>query len=550
MTFSPTHSQAADLVRSKEFAQARMVYRQILQAQPGDVASLRGLASIASRCGNYADLVEDLCTVQEASPNMHLVFYLIGYALCKLGRFSEGVECFDKAVVLAPNTPNYLCDRASALAELHRHDEALEGYDQAIALDSKYADAFVFRGSSLFALGKVDAAIASFTQAIALRPNSPAAYLNKANAYLHTGRFALAIRCYEHAIDLQAHYPMAYTNRSVALKGLHRLQDALGSIEKALAQEPNYLDALWNKALTQLLAGNLSEGFSSYLVRWQTEVFKPVSRQFQKPLWLGESPIAGKRLLVHNEQGLGDSIQFCRFVSQAAQAGAQLIYEVEPALFGLMQSLPGVHTLLRQRDPLPPFDYYCPVMSLPVALGTTLETIPGHGSYLRAAPDKVAQWALRLGKKTSPRIGLAWSGSLTHKADHQRSIALSQLLSALPAGLSYFSLQKELRPTDAAVLGANPQIAHFGDEIQDFSDTAAICQAMDLVIAVDTSIAHLGGALGVPTWVLLPHTPDWRWLLEREDSPWYASLGLIRQSRVNVWGDVLRVVHNRLQQYL
>ena len=327
---------------------------------------------------------------------------------------------------------------------------------------------------------------------------------------------------------------------------MHRHHESLTSSNTAIRLDPNYLDAQFNLALSQLLCGDLEQGFRSYQVRWKTATFAGSKRQFQQALWLGDAPITGKRLLVHNEQGLGDSIQFCRFVTSAAQAGAQVIYEVEAPLYGLMQSLGGVHTLVRQREPLPAFDYYCPVMSLPVALGTRLDNIPASTPYLRAPKDKLLQWKQRLRTAPGPRIGLIWSGSPSHKGDRHRSIALAPLLRALPLGPQYISLQKELRQNDATALAQVPGLQHFGDEIVDFSDTAALCTLMDLVIAVDTSVAHLAGALGTPIWLLLPHLPDWRWLLDRSDTPWYSHMRLFRQETVGDWGPVLDRVHAQI----
>ena len=466
--------------------------------------------------------------------------------MCKLEEFAEGVECFDKAIALAPAEAEYVCDRASALAEIDRYSEALAGYDHAIALNPNFDPAYSFRGNALLALGRIDAAIQSFNQAIAIKADSPAAFLNRGNAFLQKGLFELALASYDQAIALQPHYPMAYSNRSAALKHMHRLQESLASSDQAIAQEPGYIDAQWNKALTLLLSGDLEQGFRGYLVRWQTDVFQTVRRHFEPPLWLGVESIQGKRLFVHNEQGLGDSLQFCRFITLAALAGARVIYEVESPLFDLMKTLEGVDVLLRQRDTLPPFDYYCPVMSLPVALGTTLDSLPAKVPYLHADVGKRTNWEQRLRPRQGLRVGLVWSGSATHKADHQRSISLEELMQALPLQLSYVSLQKELRDADQSALAHWPQIQHFGDEIEDFSDTAALCELMDVVIAVDTSVAHLAGALGVKTWVLLPHFPDWRWLMGRSDSPWYPTMQLFRQKTAGEWAPVLAAVRQQL----
>jgi len=466
--------------------------------------------------------------------------------MCKLGQFEAGLECYGKAIALNPTEPSYFTERAAALAEIGDHVQAVAAYEQALALDPAYADAHAHLGTSLLSLGHTDWAIARFSQAIALDAQCVVALLNRGNAYLQQQAFENALADYDQVIALQPAHALAHANRAAALKQLHRLDESLQSSELSIALNPEYADARFNKSLTQLLRGDLAQGFRGYQVRWQTPTFAPIRRNFTQPLWLGDSPIQGKRLLVHNEQGLGDSIQFCRYVTLAARAGAEVIYEVEAPLYGVFQSLEGVTRLVRQREPLPAFDLYCPVMSLPIAFACTLQNIPAQTPYLKASPEKVAHWGARLGPRRGPRIGLVWSGNATHKADQQRSIALVDFLQALAPGLEYFSLQKELRDADAKALTAAPHIRHFGPELADFSDTAALCAHMDLLIAVDTSVAHLAGALGVPTWLLLPHLPDWRWLLDRSDSPWYPHMRLFRQAGAGDWGSVLQSVRDQL----
>ena len=503
--------------------------------------------SAACQTGRYAELVDYLCTEIELNADYHQAYYLMGLCMAKLGNFLAALECFDKAILLAPNRAEYFGGRANTLAEICRYADAIADFDHAISLNPIYAEAYNYRGNALLALGDISEAIKSFDESIALNGGSPAAFLNRGNALLQRGFFDLAIASYDRAIALQPHYPMAYSNRSAAFKNMHMLRESLISSDQAIEQDPNYIDAQWNKSLTLLLAGDLKSGFRGYLVRWQTDLFKPVLRHMEQTLWLGDEPICGKRLFVHNEQGLGDSLQFCRFVTQAAQAGAKVIYEVEPTLFDLMKTLDGVDVLLRQGDSLPTFDFYCPVMSLPVALGTALENLPTKVPYLQADTRKCAQWARRLKPRHGGlRVGLVWSGSPTHKADSQRSMGLTELMQALPPQMSYVSLQKELRDADQSALALWPQIQHFGREIVDFSDTAALCALMDIVISVDTSVAHLAGSLGIRTWVLLPHFPDWRWMLERNDSPWYPTMRLFRQKTAGDWAPVMASIHEQL----
>ncbi len=534
-------------IQAGDYTQARQIVEAQLSARAGDARALDLLCKLADRSGDYAHAADWLCRSLEIDTDNHRAYCFLGYVMCKLGQFEAGLECYDKATALDPTQPAYFCERAAALAKIGRHAQAVVAYEQALALDPDYADAHAHLGTSLLSLGHTDLAIARFSQAIALDARCVAAFLNRGNAYLQKQALASALADYDRAIALQPGHALAHANRAAVLKQLHRLDESLQSSDRSIALDPQYVDARFNKSLTQLLRGDLAEGFRGYQVRWQTATFAPIRRPFTQPLWLGESTLQGKRLLVHNEQGLGDSIQFCRFVTLAARAGAHVIYEVEAPLYDLFQSLEGVATLLRQRETVPAFDVYCPVMSLPIAFACNLQNIPAQTPYLKARPQKMAQWAGRLGPRRAPRIGLVWSGNAMHKADQQRSIALADFLHALTPDLEYFSLQKELREADARALTTAPHIRHFGHELADFSDTAALCAHMDLVIAVDTSVAHLAGALGVPTWLLLPHLPDWRWLLDREDSPWYPGMRLIRQTRASDWSTVLNVVRSGLE---
>jgi hypothetical protein len=298
-----------------------------------------------------------------------------------------------------------------------------------------------------------------------------------------------------------------------------------------------------------LLQGDLDNGWIDYEWRLKRDggLLKD-GRGFAQPHWRGQEPLAGERILLYAEQGLGDTLQFCRYVKGVAQLGASVILEVQKPLRNLLVGLEGAAQVIGRGQALPDFDYQCQLLSLPLAFKTGLDTIPATVRYLRSEPAKVAQWQARLGQRSHPCVGLVWSGSLIHKADQKRSIALAQLIGRLPVGPQYVSLQKEVREHDLLTLRSNPAILHFGDELQDFTDTAALCECMDLVISVDTSVAHLSGALGKQTWIMLPWVPDWRWLLEREDSPWYPTVKLYRQDKLGDWNGVFERINRDLTQ--
>lgn len=520
---------------------AQQAYEDLLAVQADHLASLHMLGVVYAQTGQAQKGVDLLCRVLEAEPNNAQAYFGLGFAMCKLKQFAAGIECYDKAMALQPQFAEAACDKGSALIELNRCAEAVETFDLAIAWRADYADAYVYRGNALMGLQDTEAAIRSYEAGLALNPRFASGHLNLGNALQAQGDYAGALACYDQAIALRPHDAMAYSNRSAALKHLHRFDEALHSCEQAVALAPGFAFGQWNRSLVRLLLGDLKAGFADYHSRWKTDRFQPIRRQFAQPLWLGESEVRGTTVLLHTEQGLGDTIQFARYAQVLTERGARVVLEVEPALYDLMRTLPGVDTLVRQRDPLPAFDLYCPLMSLPVGCGTTLDTVPSGVPYLRASAAKVAYWQARLGSKRRPRVGLVWSGSSTHQADHLRSVELARLLAALPAAYDYVSLQKEVRPGDAAVLQTSA-VAHFGEELLSMDDTAALCACMDLVISVDTSVAHLAGALGLPVWVLLPHMPDWRWLLARSDSPWYPSARLYRQQRAGDWSAPLAQV--------
>ena len=354
---------------------------------------------------------------------------------------------------------------------------------------------------------------------------------------------------YERALNIQPAYHEALIVRSAALLDLKRPDEALASYVRALKVRPDFAEVRWNEALCRLMLGEFELGWQKYEWRWKTTSFVPSLRNFPQPLWLGKEPLGGKTILLHAEQGLGDTIQFCRYARQVVALGARVVLEVQPALKSLLQGLEGVSLLLGRGARLPDFDYHCPLMSLPLAFEADLSNISA-AAYLQSEPAKRHHWQARLGPASKTRIGLAWSGSTRHTNDHNRSLSLQQLTPLISDEAQYYCLQKELRPADLAVLAKTPGIEYLGDSLKDFSDTAAVVELMDVVITVDTSVAHLAGAMGKEVWILLPFSPDWRWLLERSDSPWYGSARLFRQTALDDWAGVLGQVQEALTERL
>jgi hypothetical protein len=405
------------------------------------------------------------------------------------------------------------------LEKLRRYREALEDCDRALALRSEFVPAQCNRG----------------------------AVLNKLN------RFAQALESFDRALALDPDLAQVHCNRGVALRHMNRLDEAMASYRTTLALEPNSGDAHFNLGELLLLTGDFAGGLPEYEWRARTSAAAPLGRYFSQPLWLGAQPLEGKTILLHSEQGLGDTIQFCRYVPLVAGRGARIVLEVQPALVDLMRDLPGAWQIVARGKPLPPFDMHCPLPSLPLASMTQLETIPADVPYLWASASHADKWRPSLERAVSPKarlkVGLCWAGNPNLANDHMRSVDLRSLspLFSCP-DVQIFSLQKELREGDRELLADQPQVAHLGDQLDTFADTAAIISLLDVVVSVDTVIAHLAGALGARAWVLLPYVPEWRWLMGREDSPWYPTMRLFRQPGLNDWPGAVAAVKDGLSE--
>ncbi len=424
------------------------------------------------------------------------------------------------------------------------YERAIRLYDQAITVKPSSAEAYYKRANALKDLGRLEDALRSYNEAITRKPDYAYAYCNRGYVQHRLGLLAESLSSYDKAIVFEPTDALAYYNRALLLQDCSQWPEALASYDKAIAINPAFSEAQYNRALTLLLLGKLQDGWRSFEWRWANAERLGIgkSRDFEQPLWLGKEPLAGKRLLIHSEQGLGDALQFCRYVTLCSALGATVIMEAQQPLIGLLSSLTGVSELIPKGRPLPPFDYHCPLMSLPLAFQTTLDTIPQPGKYLRSDAEKVSDWRNRLGERKRPRIGLTWSGNPSNPVDARRSIPLADWIPRLPSGFDYFRLQTQLRAEDRAALESTDSIFSFDDfddGALDFAGTAALCECMDLIITVDTSLAHCCGALGRPTWVLLPFLPDWRWLLDRSDSPWYPTMRLFRQQSPGDWKEVL-----------
>ncbi len=445
----------------------------------------------------------------------------------------------------AKQRPPWLVDgdelfkQAVAHAREGRLDEAVRLFDELIRLKPDHADALNDRGNALDLLRRRDEALESYERALRVRPGHIHALCGRANILQAFGRQEEALRAYDEVIAIDARYLHAWNGRGNALMALNRHREALESFLRAKAIDPAHPASNFNEGLARLSLGEFEIGWRRHEARWALPSWRQRRREFEAPLWIGHTDPRGKVLLLHAEQGFGDTLQFCRYVPLAAATGARVVLEVQPALRELLCQLPGVETLMTRGEPIPRFDLHCPLLSLPLAMSGTLGTIPPPAPALRADAGRIAQWGERLGARERPRIGIAWQGNAGHDNDYNRSIPLERLRPLLDPAFEFVSLQQRVPPRDAAALAECPHVRQFGDELRDFSETAALIAHLDLVVAVDTSVAHLAATMGKAVWVLLPWVADWRWLIDRGDSPWYPSVRLFRQPHAGAWDEVV-----------
>ncbi len=531
----------------RRFEEALASYDRALVLRPDYIEALCNRGNALSALKRFDEALKSCDRALALRPDFAEALCNRGVALQAMERFDEALTDYERALALRPGYAEVLRNRAATLQALERLDEALTSCDQALAVQPSSVEALSNRGVILYALKRFDEALTSCDRALTIRPDFAEAHCYRGNALHALKRSGEALASYDRALAARPDYAEALYNRSVTLYRLKRFDEALADNARVLAIRPDYAEAHFNEACCRLTTGDLFRGWQKYEWRWQTREQKSHQRNYTQPLWLGSGEIAGESILLHAEQGFGDTIQFCRYVPRVAERGARVILEVQEPLQGLMRSLPGVAQIVLPGDPLPDFDRHCPLLSLPLAFATTLETIPAATPYLSAPPHLAMEWSARLGPGTRPRIGLVWSGRPAQKNDHNRSIGLGALSPLFELNATYVSLQPYIRDDDAAMLHECGNLIHFGDQLKDFTDTAALMSNLDLVVSVDTAVAHLAGALARPVWILLPYITDWRWLVDRNDSPWYPTARLFRQDEPQEWDGVVARIRTALQ---
>jgi hypothetical protein len=494
-----------------EFDKAERLYTAVLRGDADNFDALHGLGLINYRRGRLDAALALIQAALKADLDRADGFSSLGLVFHALKQFERALKSYDEGLRLAPDDAELFNRRGVALLELGRPQEALDNFERVLAAVPDHLEALGNRGNALIKLNRAAEALASYDLALTVAPD---------NAQL-------------------------LTNRAAALRRLDRPQEAVMSARRALVNRPDFAQAKFVEGVAKLTLGDFS-GWRGYEARWGVGFLASHRRSFAAPLWRGEQSLDGKTILLHAEQGFGDTLQFVRYAPLFAGRGASVILEVQPELARLLSPLPGVAAVIARGQPLPRFDCHCPLMSLPLAFATELATIPAQIPYIAPADQDVALWRERLPRRR-PLIGLVWSGERSHDNDRNRSLRLETLLPLLRTpDMTFVSLQHEVRDEDRALLQEQSAVVHVGDRFRDFAETAAVISLLDAVISADTAVAHLAGAMGKPLLLLLPFGADFRWLRERDDSPWYPSARLFRQPAFGDWTSVIDVLRHEL----
>ena len=552
VALKPDYTQAynnrgALLSSRKHFAEALADFEKAIALQPDYIKAYNNRGGVLADLGRHSEALADHDHAIALHPEGAESHNRRGHVLVALARPSEALVSFDRAIALEPGLATAHEGRGTALSALGRHEEALDCQDRALLLDAKSATAHNNRGSALAALDRLAEALESHERAILLDPTSANAHNNRGAALALLGRLEESILSFDNAIALKPDSVQAYTNRGKHLADLNRQQEALASYERAAAIQPSSAEAHFGRSLILLTEGRYNEAWPVYEWR-KRRVAEEAFHAQGRPTWTGAENIAGKTLFIEAEQGLGDTIQFCRYAPLAADLGAKVVMTAQESLVELLKSLDPRVTIVPVGETPSVFDYHAALLSLPLAFGTTVETIPATVPYLKADPARV----MRLREQVGPpgfRIGICWQGSYIAG---NRSFPLTSFgeIARLP-GVRLISLQKGAGTEDVRTLPPDMRVEELGGGFpRDFSDTAAAIEALDLVISCDTSVAHLAGALNRPCWVVLRHGADWRWLTRRNDTPWYPGMRLFRQAAPGDWSSAFQRMTTEIAEIL
>jgi len=538
-------------------------FDQALKCRPDYLEALAGKGNLLNRQGHCLAALDCFRQAVALNPALPELWLNQGIALHGLQRYPQALESYDQALALRPDYLEVLVGKGVCLNQLkrpqsalralraalriapgfaeawhaqgvalclrQRHEQGLASFQRALEICPEHVLAWIGSGLALHDLGRFETALASFDRALALNPQQLDAWKGRGLCLNRLQRHEEALVCCQRVLQTHPECAETWSNQGATLVELMRHEEALVSYERALDLDPDLADAHWNEALARLQLGQFGIGWKKYEYRWRRRQHPPLP-PYGIPAPQKLSQLRGQRLLVWVEQGMGDIMQFCRYIPLLEQLGAQVLFQVPPALKRLMQSL-GAGRVIAGGEPCPPCDLQISLLSLPLLFGTTLQSIPATLPYLAAEAGLSAKWRARLNLETDkPNVAIACCGNSRHLSDAKRSLALAHF-APLADVAHLFMIQTELRAADAEFLARRPDIRWLGAEIDDFADSAAIVSLMDCVVSVDTSLAHLAGALNRPLWLLLRECAEWRWLLERSDSPWYPGARLVRLAR-------------------
>jgi hypothetical protein len=470
------------------------------------------LAINAFEAENYSEALALCEQFLKDNPTNLAALRLLGTIYEETNDLNQALSCCAAILLLKPESAETLATQGILLAKQMKYEEALSSFKHSLAIRPSHAKTLNNHGLTLIKLQKPEEAICYFDRAIAIASDNNEALINKAFTLLELHRYQEALDNYDKAFAINASFAEAISDRGNALLGLKRYDEALASYAWALSVKPDCNLAHYSEAYVRLLMGDLLNGWPKYEYRW--EVTQPLAKRlFHQPLWLGDASIAGKSLLIHVEQGHGDAIQFSRYIPMLMDLGATIYLDAYPSLKSILEPLVNPYHFIISGYPLPEFDYYCPLLSLPLAFKTTIETIPNQTPYL-SAPSTISNQALLMPPTKKPRIGIVWQANHSNEPMRFRSIMLEMFLKIISDEYSFFIIQKEVSDVDSALLVSHPNLIDMHGHISDFGDTATIINQLDLIISVDTSVAHLAGALGKPVWILLCANADWRWFID------------------------------------
>lgn len=531
-------------------ALAKAAYERVLALASTHEGARLNLGICQHALGNYEDARNQLGTVLRQNPELPLGWYWRGMALLELKQWTDAQECFEQTLRRWPQNSEAMVGLGNAYLNRDLFEQALSMLDQAQALiGSQRFDIAYYRGNALRGLGRYLEAIEAYRTALSFKPNSIESLANLGVCYEQCHDFATALQCYDALLAVEPDNPVGLFNSANALGDLGRLHEAIERYNMLEATGRSLPGRELNLSICLLKLGDYEHGLPLYESRLETP-HPADTYHFEQPMWLGDAPLTGKRILLHTEQGIGDTLQFCRYVRQVKALGAYVILRAQDALVPLLSSLQHVDELVGKKQALPAFDTHCPLLSLPLAFKTRLDNVEATVPYLWADAARVQKWQNVLAPRSKPVVGLSWQGAKAYRFDFRRSMPLSALepLFSCADKVDFVVLQKDLSPDDLAILARYPQVRVLPEQV-DFSDAAALVAAIDLVISVDTAIAHLGGALGKPTWILLPSVADWRWVVNQTRTPWYPYTHLFWQSEVGKWSGPVQAISQALQTF-